>query len=60
MIKAYFVVFAVLAATLGLASGLLAIGAGETAAPAVALTVLAGICAALPASWFLASSRAIR
>ncbi|MDD9718478.1 hypothetical protein PVW48_17075 [Dinoroseobacter sp. PD6] len=56
--QAFFVIFAVMAATLGLAAGLFAVSVGETAAPAVALAVISGVLAALPASWFALRSGA--
>jgi hypothetical protein len=56
MTKAFLVIFSVLAATLGLASGLFTVGVGETSAAAVALAVGAGILAALPASWYMVRS----
>lgn len=57
MMKAFLVVFAVLAATLGLVSGLIALGVGENSVPAVAIAVASGIFAAIPASWYVVCSR---
>lgn len=57
MLKAFTVVFLVLAATLGLLSGIVTVGMGETSAPVVALAVVTGMFLAAPVAWHLLQSR---
>ncbi|WP_424964887.1 MULTISPECIES: hypothetical protein [unclassified Dinoroseobacter] len=57
MLKAFTVIFVVLAATLGLLSGVLTVGIGETSAPVVALAVVTGMFLAAPVAWRLLQGR---
>lgn len=56
MIRTLFVLFAVLAATLALSSGVFAVGLGERSADAILAVMAFSVLAALPISWFLAKS----
>ncbi|MEM1077579.1 MAG: hypothetical protein AAGI09_03535 [Pseudomonadota bacterium] len=53
MLKAFTVIFLVLAAALGLFSGVLTVSMGETSAPVVALAVVTGMFLAAPVAWRL-------
>jgi len=58
MTKTLFVLFAVIAATLALSSGLFAVALGERSASAILAVMATATLAALPISWFLAKTRA--
>lgn len=55
--KTVFVLFAVLAAGLGLSSGLFAVSLGERSVEAILAVMAVATLAALPISWFLARTR---
>ncbi|WP_425091191.1 hypothetical protein [Tropicimonas sp. S265A] len=55
--KTVFVLFATIAATLALSSGVFALSLGERSAEAILALMLVAMLAALPISWFFAKSR---
>ncbi|MDJ0858014.1 MAG: hypothetical protein QNJ03_02970 [Dinoroseobacter sp.] len=59
MSKTVFVIFAIVATTLALSSGVFAVSLGERSAEAVLSVMIVATIAALPISWFLAKSRAV-